>query len=1194
MPRSPVLTRLMGRAAVLVVGAVAALGAWTAAGAMLGGGQGAAAVGLRETPLDTWETVGLNSTSTLPDWDVLVWDFAEIDGVMYVGGRFTRVRQGSGYTEHDQAYLAAFDVATGDWISTFRPTLDDGVYSLAASPDGSRLLVGGEFTNVNGEPLTHSLAALDPVTGEVDPGWAASVTHESQQSTVMDIETYGDDVYIGGTFTHVDAPSEHIRRYRIARLDGDTGAVDLNFDGRVFGGRVFDMAIPPDGSRLYLGGFFGEINGVAGTKWFGAVDLATGQTTFPATDPIPPNANRWVFALEATDDLVFIGTEQHRYHAYDAATLSEQHESVSNGHGGDYQAMHIADDGVLYAGGHHHGWEHRLDGQQPYNPVSWITAYDTSTGDQIPEWIPTLSMSDGVWTLQTDSLGRLWAGGDPTIAGKQKLRGFAVFPNVSPDDDVNLARSQVATQSSSGPTDIVWRNRTAESRCPGGVGEALRAVDGKTSGGPWECSFSSTLRQDEPWWEVDLGVVGDVDVVRVWNMTQGDTTWEPELDDAHVFVSETPFTGTTVAELVAEPGVWHGMIDGVIDIYEDVTPDVPGRYVRVALEGADRRLRLAEVQVLDQEGDTGSLLAEGATWRYLDDADAPLDWASPAFDDSNWSEGPAQLGFGDGDEATVTASGRMTTYFRTTFEVDDPTQFNHVALDLVRDDGAAVFLNGTEVVRSNLPGGPIGPDTPASTSVWGADERDPQPHQAPASLLVAGTNTLAVEMHNSWAAGPDLSMSLSARGRVEAGDTTAPSAPTDLDAPDISHDEATLTWTAATDDNAVVGYEIFRDGASIGATSDLTYTDTGLAPDTIYRYTVTAVDPSGNSSAESGAIDVTTASAPVVPLVEVGSSWRFLDTAAAPAGWQDPGFDDSGWATGNAELGFGDGDEATLTAPGRVTTYFRTTFDVTDPATINSLALDLLLDDAAVIYINGTEVFRDNLPAGPIDDTTPAVEAIWGAPERTFTSYLLNPAPLIAGTNTLAVEVHNTWSGGGDLSFNLGLDPSEEEPPPPPLTPLVEVGSSWRFLDTAAAPAGWQDPGFDDSGWATGNAELGFGDGDEATLTAPGRVTTYFRTTFDVTDPATINSLALDLLLDDAAVIYINGTEVFRDNLPAGPIDDTTPAVEAIWGAPERTFTSYLLNPAPLIAGTNTLAVEVHNTWSGGGDLSFNLGLEEA
>ena len=103
---------------------------------------------------------------------------------------------------------------------------------------------------------------------------------------------------------------------------------------------------------------------------------------------------------------------------------------------------------------------------------------------------------------------------------------------------------------------------------------------------------------------------------------------------------------------------------------------------------------------------SAQLVAEGAIWRYLDDgSDQQTAWRQPGFNDSGWASGPAQLGYGDGDEATVISFGgdgsnkHTTTYFRHQFDISGPV--DGASLAVTRDDGVIVYLNGTEVFRSN-------------------------------------------------------------------------------------------------------------------------------------------------------------------------------------------------------------------------------------------------------------------------------------------------------------------------------------------------------------------------------------------------------------------------------------------------------------------------------------------------------------
>lgn len=905
-----------------------------------------------EQPLRSWQVTNLQpeAESTLPDWDVQVWDFAEINGVMYVGGRFQTVRQYSGAIEHNQAFLAAFDVQTGQWIPSFRPTLDDGVYSLAVAPGGNRLLVGGEFTNVNGAPLTSGFAALDPFTGEPDPNFKLSITREGGPHLVKDIEVHGNDVYIGGRYSLVQGSTgPAVRRYSLTKIDGTTGALDTTWDVPVSGGRIMAMALSPDGEELYLGGFFTTIGQALNTKWMGMVRTAD-AVVVPLADPIPPQDNFYVFDLDVSETKVYAGTEKHHLMAWDRDGLEMTHDYFSSGYGGDYQATLVSGD-VLWVGGHHHGFEQNNLGDRTRRPTQWLTPYHAETGEPINGWVARLGMRDGVFSLAEDSEGKLWVGGDLSAGGTVPLQGMAVFPNRSEQDEVNLARYQTATQSSDGESGLNWRNKTSEARCNNArnrlVGPATAAVDGKTSGGAWECSFSTTDLELSPWWQVDLGQTGEVDMVRIWNMfSSGDPA---DLSDLWVAVSNdaTAIDSTDPIALAADPAVNLTKIDGRVPWFKEVPVGLNARYVRLFMNSATPvRMRLPEVEVLDLPDISppppvdlsNVLVSDSSVWRFLDDgAQAPAGWNDIGFDDNGWGQGPAMLGFGDADINTVTAAGVTTTYLRHSFTVADPNTVTGLALELLADDGAVAFLNGIELHRLRMPAGPISSSTKASDTVWGAAERAWTSVPVPAELLNAGENVLAVELHNNWRGGNDL-----------AGNAT------------------------------------------------LSATDTVVEPPPVDQL-----------------------------LVALDADWRYLDTGVDPGTtWTEASFDDASWAVGPAQLGYGDGDEATVIAEGpvparHITTWFRTSFQVDDPADIDRLDFALIRDDGAVVHLNGVEQVRTNMPAGPISATTLAGDYAWGPGEREPQLYSVGADDLVPGTNTIAVEIHSASTGSRDLSFAL-------------------------------------------------------------------------------------------------------------------------------------------------------------------------------
>lgn len=171
-------------------------------------------------------------------------------------------------------------------------------------------------------------------------------------------------------------------------------------------------------------------------------------------------------------------------------------------------------------------------------------------------------------------------------------------------------------------------------------------------------------------------------------------------------------------------------------------------------------------------------------------------------------------------------------------------------------------------------------------------------------------------------------------------------------------------------------------------------------------------------------------------------------------------------------------------------------------------------------------------------------------------------------------------------------------PAPTPPATLVAARSTWMYLDNGSDQGtAWRQPGFDDSAWASRPAQLGYGDGDEANVVSYGPnasnkyITTYFRRSFTVTDPSLYSNLTLRLLRDDGAVVYLNGVEVFRSNMPTGEIRYTTLASATVGGTDESTYYTVTLSPALFVSGTNVLAVEVHQAALDSSDLSFDLEL---
>jgi hypothetical protein len=333
-------------------------------------------------------------------------------------------------------------------------------------------------------------------------------------------------------------------------------------------------------------------------------------------------------------------------------------------------------------------------------------------------------------------------------------------------------------------------------------------------------------------------------------------------------------------------------------------------------------------------------------------------------------------------------------------------------------------------------------------------------------------------------------------------------------------------------------------------------------------------------------------------MVGVGSQWQYNDTGAdLGATWREPDFNDTSWPGGPAQLGFGDGDETTVinTNRTRITTYFRRDFTLVGTGEVTSVTLRVKRDDGVVAYLNGVEVFRNNLPSGAISFATQATTGAGGSDESAWFTTNVSPGLLVAGTNVLAAEVHQNGTNSSDLSFDLELLATLR--PPVPKT-LATTDATWRYLDNGVNQGTtWRNPVFNDATWKSGRGRFGFGGDGEVTVlnrtNANGttNITFYFRHPFYVPNPLAVQSLDARLIRDDGVVVYLNGTEVWRENMPAGVASFGTFASAAIGGADETNWLTGALSPFALVPGTNVLAVELHQATLNSSDVGFLFAL---
>jgi len=342
---------------------------------------------LNPDPIKQWGVVGIGTTSSAAKPQV--WDFAEIGNRIYVAGNFTGVqRNGDDRSSQvfDQPYLAAFDRDSGAWIASFAPRFDRTVYSLAVAPNG-KLLVGGEFTSVNGSART-GLVMLDPRTGATDAAFTSQISGRNTPM-VRDILRDGSQIYIAGQFSNVRRGANSFWVWNTARISGTTGAVDGSWVPK-FAGGIWQLAIDPVRGRVIAAGSFTSVNAQPGTALLASVargngGFVPGLTPFLPNDPGQTNTIGVVYA----NDRVYVGGSQHMLQVLSATSNSRigynttglscdsfSIDDCSIEAGGDFQVVEVAAGGTVLAGCH------CFETIDPASALKAITHFSTFSGQR--------------------------------------------------------------------------------------------------------------------------------------------------------------------------------------------------------------------------------------------------------------------------------------------------------------------------------------------------------------------------------------------------------------------------------------------------------------------------------------------------------------------------------------------------------------------------------------------------------------------------------------------------------------------------------------------------------------------------------------------------------------------------------------------------------------------------------------------
>ncbi|MFM7837939.1 MAG: PKD domain-containing protein, partial [Chitinophagaceae bacterium] len=450
-------------------------------------------------------------------------------------------------------------------------------------------------------------------------------------------------------------------------------------------------------------------------------------------------------------------------------------------------------------------------------------------------------------------------------------------------------------------------------------------------------------------------------------------------------------------------------------------------------------------------------------WKYLDsNINLGTSWVASGYNEANWKTGQAPFGYGVSPApATTLRFGSnnkkkfITTYFRKTFSITSLTNYSSVLLSLQRDDGAAVYVNGKRAFVTNLPS--------SFTYTTKASSEISSNRLVTASLadtfFQEGANLITIELHQFSASGPDVFLDCKLEGMPNQAPTANAGADQTITLPNSS---VTLTGSGSDPEGGPLTYLWTKiSGPATGTIASPTSASsavTNLSLAGTYVFQLSVSDNKGSITSDQVSITVNEAPASsTLTLIGWGASWKYQDSGSnLGTAWTASAFNDAAWLSGPAQLGYGDGDEATIVKYGLdanakyITTYFRKTINFSNPAAYAGVTLNVKRDDGIIVYVNGVERYRDNMPVGAVTYTTLASAAAADDGNNIFTA-LIPISAFTAGANTVAVEIHQNAGTSSDISFDLELIAKDAS-----SLASLSRGPYWQMVSGTAATLRWR------------------------------------------------------------------------------------------------------------------------------------------
>ena len=438
MSRSNVLRSVTSAVGVVALSAAALVGAATSASAAPAPVVPVTATGISADALPTVQINGV------------VWAQAVVGNTVYAGGSFSSARPAGsppGTNLVARSNLLAYDIRTGALITSFAPQVNAQILSVAASPDGSRIYIAGDFTAVNGQ-ARRRVAAFDTATGQLSTAFNPTGVTARARAVVATNDT----VYVGGGFAGLGNGQ---LRNNLAAFRASDGAVlpwNPNADYAVWA-----VAVSGDGQWVIAGGSFTHVNGLDayGLAKIGGANGILDPTWKPAVRNAGPDTG--ISSLNIWGAFVYgtawsFGNGANLEGTFKIPVANSTAEWVTACHGDAYSAFLTG--GVVYVAGHPHycgamgggfpqypqwkfqhsmAWTDSVGGEILNDSLGYPNWHGVANAPSLVNWLPDMTMGSYTgqyqagWDIDGNADYVVYGGEFPTVngVGQQGLVRFA-------------------------------------------------------------------------------------------------------------------------------------------------------------------------------------------------------------------------------------------------------------------------------------------------------------------------------------------------------------------------------------------------------------------------------------------------------------------------------------------------------------------------------------------------------------------------------------------------------------------------------------------------------------------------------------------------------------------------------------------------------------------------------------------------